>query len=140
MHIKARNAHTNSREIREIEGRCVIFNYTGHLVIGSIVAYFIAHSPVLFMAVLIGSLLPDIDQRNSTLGRYNPFTPFMKHRGHCHSIVGLLIISIPFLLLTTDTIKGTDMYYMVVIGGLSHLFGDKLSSAMKRQKFLIKIW
>lgn len=119
----------------------VIFNYTGHLVIGSAAGYYVAKSPILFMAVLIGALLVDIDHPQSTVGRYNPFVGFMKHRGHCHSILGTLLLALPFLLIQTEAIKGTDMYAMVTIGELSHLVGDKIYSWLPgKSEFKIKIW
>jgi membrane-bound metal-dependent hydrolase YbcI (DUF457 family) len=78
---------------------------------------------------LIGCLLafslPDIDHENSKISRKLPiiswFTTLMcKHRGITHSIVGL---SIPFMIAVYLPF-GMELAYGIVIGYVSHLFGD----------------
>lgn len=137
MHIYFRSTHTINVASRR---KVIIFNYTGHLVLGGSIAYYLVDKPLLFAAVLIGSLWPDIDHPKSTVGRYNPFAPFMKHRGHCHSIIGILLLALPFFMITTKEVTGIEVYEMVVVGGMSHLVGDKISSALKGKKFRIKVW
>ncbi|WP_236639417.1 metal-dependent hydrolase [Pelosinus sp. UFO1] len=83
--------------------------------------------------IMIGSLLPDIDHRRSMVGRLNIFVKFMSHRGFCHTLVGCIVLSLPFLL-----IQGAAPY--VFLGGVSHLFGDRLQSAYSSKMFRIKGW
>jgi membrane-bound metal-dependent hydrolase YbcI (DUF457 family) len=110
------------------------------MIIGLIAAFLLIGSGIEigaagFWAVLFGSLLPDIDHRNSTLGKCNPFVGFMKHRGHCHSFIGILILSLlalPF---------GFYPFFMVLLGANLHLLGDKLNSYLPRKKqFILKTW
>lgn len=110
-------------------------NATGHIITGAIVGASITRDPIEFIAIIFGSILPDIDIKNSTLGRYNPFVRFMVHRGHVHSLIGSLIISVPFILI------GNNVYIYAVIGCLVHITGDKLYSWLPRHsKFKLKIW
>lgn len=113
----------------------IIFNFLGHFLIGSIVGLSIAHNPLTLLCVIFGSLLPDIDHRKSVLGKYNLFKYWMKHRGHCHSLVGIFFISLPFL------IFGIIPYKFIVIGALVHVLSDKLFSWFPRkQYFELKFW
>ena len=110
-------------------------NGTGHLLTGIVVAVCITHDPASIASLSIGTLLPDIDVKTSTLGKLNPFARFMTHRGHTHSIVGSLIISTPFLLISPTS------YGMAVGGSILHLYGDKIYSWFPHHsKFRIKIW
>jgi membrane-bound metal-dependent hydrolase YbcI (DUF457 family) len=110
-------------------------NGTGHLLTGIAVAVCITHDPIYIASLSIGSLLPDIDVKTSTLGRFNPFVGFMVHRGHTHSIIGSLIVSAPFMLISPGA------YTMAFTGSMVHLYGDKIYSWLpKHSKFKIKIW
>jgi len=112
-------------------------NAAGHLTVGTIVALASAPSLVLISVVVFTSLLPDIDHPTSTLGKYNPFssTSLMRHRGHCHSLFGIFILSLPFLYLSSVA------YGFAVIGCMSHLFSDKVYSFMPRHsRFQLKLW
>ena len=72
----------------------------------------------------IGGLLPDIDIKNSKLGRYNPFAKFMSHRGFCHSLVFVALITF----LCTMGFQQFDMVRLALpIGMLSHLALDMLN-------------
>ncbi len=82
--------------------------------------------------IVIGSLLPDIDHPKSILGRLNIFSGLMTHRGFFHTLVGCVILSLPFL-----CIHGAAQY--VYLGTISHLFGDRLQSATGTRMFKIKI-
>lgn len=78
---------------------------------------------VLFVgAAAVGSLLPDVDCKNSYIRRYIPLFPHMKHRGHTHSVVGFLVFSlilIPF---------GTAAPVLGLIWGyMSHLLADSFT-------------
>ena len=49
-------------------------------------------SPGCLAMGIIGSLLPDIDHSKSSLGRHNPTSPLLRHRGFCHSAAFLAIV------------------------------------------------
>ena len=103
-----------------------------HLLFGGTLAFFAAeqhvlpHEPLIYVAGLFGSLLPDIDHPKSTFGRRVPFLsiPIAKifgHRGITHSA----FIVIAFL--------GAWFYYhgqvspiilALALGYISHLLGD----------------
>jgi membrane-bound metal-dependent hydrolase YbcI (DUF457 family) len=113
-----------------------VFNFFGHTVIGLILGMIIAHNPVEFAWLLFGSLLPDIDHPSSTLGKWNPFTRWMTHRGHCHSLFGAFLLSLPVLL-----VGGWTSVILVYIGCLGHIFGDRLLAMLpKHRKFQLRIW
>lgn len=110
-------------------------NLYGHITLGVTVGVLAAHSPFELSFVLLGSLLPDIDHPSSTLGRYNPLVSLMVHRGKCHSVIGCLLMSLPFLMLDVR------FFVFVFIGTISHLMGDKLMSVLPRhKKFYLKLW
>lgn len=88
-------------------------------------------SDILF--VMIGSLLPDIDHPRSLLGRLNIFSSLMTHRGFCHTLCGVVALSLPFLIIY-------DAAPYVFLGALSHLFGDRLQSVTGARMFKIKLW
>lgn len=83
--------------------------------------------------IILGSLLPDIDHPKSMLGRFNVFASLMTHRGFCHTLLGCVVLSLPFLY-----IHGAAPY--VFLGTISHLFGDRLYSATGARMFKIKLW
>ena len=115
--------------------KVIIFNFLGHLIIGSIVGLFIAQSPLVFFCILFGSLLPDIDLRTSTLARYNIFSRWMTHRGHCHSLLDVLLLAFPFILF------GIVAYEFIALGAVVHILSDKLFSWFpKKQGFELKMW
>lgn len=47
---------------------------------------------------VVGALLPDLDHPKSFLGKYNPFTGLMKHRGFTHTILGCSVLALPLYL------------------------------------------
>jgi len=113
----------------------IIFNFLGHFIIGSTLGLIVAQNPLVFFCILFGSLLPDIDLRTSTLGRYNIFSRWMKHRGHCHSLFGILLLAFPFLLF------GVVVFEFIALGAVVHILSDKLISWFPRkQRFQLKIW
>ena len=111
----------------------IIFNWAVHIIIGLLFSIPFTHQPVDIFFVIFGSLLPDIDHPKSMLGRWNIFSCFMTHRGFCHTLCGIIVLSSPFLL-----INGAAPY--VFLGAISHLFGDRLHSAAGARMFKIKIW
>ena len=72
------------------------------------------------IALAVGGLLPDIDSKNSILGRMIP-GDFFTHRGWCHTIWFIL----PFLL--GGFLVSTLMWFS--LGMFLHLFWDNLSFA-----------
>lgn len=104
-----------------IENEVVVFNYRGHLLIGFMSGLpFNLGENILF--VLLGSLLPDIDHPYSMFGRYNLLAKhgLTTHRGRCHTLIGCLLLSIPFAII------GSFQY--VFIGCVSHILADWLHS------------
>jgi len=91
-----------------------------------------ASQPIDIFFIMIGSLLPDIDHPRSIFGRLNIFSGLMTHRGFCHTLVGCVILCLPFVY-----IDGAVPY--VYLGTISHLFGDRLQSATGTKMFTIKI-
>lgn len=69
---------------------------------------------------LIGSLLPDIDSKNSTLGKY--FHLPLKHRGFTHQIYPILLISLSALFFN-------KAFAYLALGYFIHLFLDSFSTA-----------
>lgn len=73
--------------------------------------------------ILLGSLLPDIDEPNSYIGRHSlGVAKFVKkklgHRGLTHSFVAWIIISLLYFLFPYSFLLGISMGY------LFHLMGD----------------
>ncbi len=75
---------------------------------------------VLFL--LLGSLLPDIDEKNSIIGRYFKFlNVFFKHRGFFHSVLFLLLSFLILFPINTFIALG------LLFGMISHILLDALS-------------
>ena len=112
------------------------FNAGGHLLMGTVLGLLLANHPAEFALVLFGSLLPDIDHQQSTLGKWNPFARFMTHRGKCHTLAGCVLLCSPFLLFGDIRIP-----LLVFAGCVGHLLGDKLASWLPgRKKFRLRLW
>lgn len=86
--------------------------------------------PVLFIAVCFGALLPDLDSRDSVLGR---LLPFLSHRvqtrfgylGGWHSLATnavIAVLSVPLI-----PIAGVQAWYLLSLGFCSHILLDLLS-------------
>lgn len=102
-----------------------------HLAVGFLTAVFLF--PILnikwyflFPAVLIGSILPDIDHEGSKINKIIPitkhFAKFFKHRGFFHTVYPVLL----FLFLEFS-IKLNGIGIALSIGYLSHLLSDCLT-------------
>ncbi|MGM5480164.1 MAG: metal-dependent hydrolase [Nanobdellota archaeon] len=97
------------------------------LLIGSLFTFIVTETVVfeisiIFIAV-IGSLLPDIDSKNSYFGRkISVISWISKHRGFFHTLLflGLLIIPLAIIL---DSI----LLYSFIAGFTSHLLLDALT-------------
>jgi len=111
----------------------IVFNWAIHIIIGLLFSMGFTTQPMDIFFIMIGSLLPDIDHPRSMLGRLNIFSGLMTHRGFCHTLVGCVILSLPFL-----CIHGAAPY--VYLGTISHLFGDRLQSATGTRMFKIKLF
>lgn len=95
-----------------------------HMKIALGVTLFTAN-PDIILGALIGSLLPDVDQQNTYLGRCNIFLKskkvrkFVQHRGVTHSLFGTaVLITILKLALNTPSVMG------ISIGIITHLIAD----------------
>ena len=82
-------------------------------------------NPLLFVVGAFGSLLPDIDHPSSWLGRRLPFISYpisavFGHRGITHSLIA--IVAMAFLL--SGRIAIPSVMTALIVGYLSHLFGD----------------
>lgn len=83
-----------------------------------------------FYGVLIGSLLPDIDEPNSSIGRKtigisNIINVFFGHRGITHSILFIALIAIAMLFVANNEMK--LMIAGLVAGVIAHIIGDALT-------------
>jgi len=86
--------------------------------------YFGFGGGIFIICILFGSLLPDIDTKTSSLGRWIVFRPFQvafAHRGITHSLLFLGILSLAFWYILPQGLLG------FVIGYGSHLFLDLLT-------------
>lgn len=89
--------------------------------------FHVGNSWILFLLVLLGSILPDIDERKSKMNRWSGIIGeivsfFAKHRGIFHS---LLFVGVLFLLIWN--IWGLHYGIALFIGYIAHLFGDALT-------------
>ena len=74
--------------------------------------------------IALGALLPDIDQQDSILGRFNPFAKMLKHRTITHTLWAALLIT--FLCLHFG--QRQPLWWGVALGYWLHLIEDSLSS------------
>jgi len=82
-------------------------------------------NPCISLAVAIfATMLPDIDNKFSILGRYRLsriFNFFVKHRGITHSFLFLFLVSIPISLFAKEFLL------IFILGYLLHLFLDGIT-------------
>lgn len=83
----------------------------------------------LALGMLAGTLLPDIDTPKSKLGRkLRPFSDMLSwvagHRGLVHSLAGMVVFTIPFLIISA-WLPGVAKAF--VMGYLLHLLLDSLT-------------
>jgi inner membrane protein len=80
-------------------------------------------NPAGIVAAGIGAVFPDIDSRHSVIGRKIPFLWLIggRHRGWTHSILGLIIFSLPLWLLSKEIFIG------FALGYITHLLLDMLN-------------
>ena len=89
---------------------------------------------VFLICVSFGSLLPDIDSKNSLINKSLPInlSEYFVHRGICHSLIGWLIfclisLVILFPIICYVKLIGTMIYLGLVIGYFLHLLEDSFS-------------
>lgn len=95
------------------------------LLLGTLAHLFFHTAPLPTLAFfLLGSLIPDLDDARSTLGKYFKVSWVMKHRGIMHSILGATVGTVMVQLLIT--VVGESNFYSLYffMGYLSHLFLD----------------
>ena len=91
--------------------------------------------PLYTIIVIAASPLPDLDHPHSLYGKHNPFARCLKHRGHCHSVIGSILLALPFLMFSLN------VFVLVIIACIGHLVADRISSSFPgRWKFKIKVW
>jgi len=107
--------------------------FLGHLLLG-ILAYLIGNQFfsggnefIFFGLVLLGSLLPDIDEENSKISKWfwiigKIVGKIFSHRGFIHSIFFFLILG--FLI---AHFFGDYYAYAILLGYTAHLVGDAIS-------------
>jgi len=88
---------------------------------------------LLYPAVIVGALLPDIDIENSKISsNLKPIAKIInwlgfKHRGLTHSLLGGIILNLPFYALYRYDLIPKIIFTGLVIGYLSHLLADMLN-------------
>lgn len=92
--------------------------------------------PYLMAGALLGSLFPDIDEPQSTIGRYTAIVSiflslFVKHRGITHTVGAILLYaSVGFLaylfIAKSWVIWATSAF---IVGNIVHVIGDMLTSS-----------
>lgn len=89
---------------------------------------------VFLICVSFGSLLPDIDSKNSLINKFIPInlSKYFVHRGICHSLIGWLIFCLISLIILFPIIFyakliGTMIYFGLIIGYFLHLLEDSFS-------------
>ncbi len=109
--------------------------FQGHLLLGLVyyLLFFDNFSPnnqfLFFFFVLLGSLLPDIDEENSKINQWSGFIGkivgrIFPHRGFLHSIFFFTI-----LFFVLKHFLGATYGYGLLLGYLAHLTGDCISLA-----------
>ncbi len=102
---------------------------TTHLLFGLVLAavftqvHSFANPLLAVVLILLGSLLPDLDERHSTLGRKVPIVGFLiKHRTFFHSL--LFLVAVTILLWAV-----VPAWYVIAFAAavLGHLFLDALT-------------
>lgn len=96
-----------------------------HAAIGALVGMGVKGTTASIGAGVIGSLLPDVDKKNTTIGNWLgflalPFRMFLKHRGATHTFLGCLIFSSIFFIIFKDFFLTLSFF----TGFFLHLLAD----------------
>jgi inner membrane protein len=94
-----------------------------HLIAGIAAGYLLTGQPEYLLASAAGSLLPDLDNPQSLLGSKIPVISLLGggHRSWMHSLVGLIVFSLPAYLYNPAA------GYAVAAGCMTHLLLDMLN-------------
>lgn len=100
-------------------------------IIGLLLKPFTINYYFVFFLILFGSVFPDIDQKNSFIGKiFRPLNEFVtslsKHRGIFHSVWFVIILNLLFYFLIKEYLI-YSLYFS--IGYISHLISDALTYA-----------
>ena len=85
---------------------------------------FVSYKIIFILVSLIATYIPDIDIKNSKLGRkiiFRPLQFFVKHRGIFHSFTFLFLLTFIFLMIIPKIALG------FFVGYASHLFADSFT-------------
>ncbi len=111
--------------------------FHGHLLVGMLMflltyklfpeLYIGSNLLILFLVVLFGSILPDIDEKGTKINQWFGFVGIIfekmfKHRGFLHSLIFFLSISFLVKLIFSDAYG-----YALLLGLFSHILGDGIS-------------
>lgn len=102
-----------------------------HLALGVLLGVIYLHNGqsmtsqgLIFITILIGSILPDIDRGTSYLGRHlKPLNDFFHHRKFFHSIIFMMLVAISLAFL----LHNPDYAVAFILGFSSHLFLDSMT-------------
>lgn len=100
------------------------------LILAIVLVHFFSHSFIIglisFFLCLFGSLLPDIDEKSSLIGRHFRLVSFFsRHRGFFHSLFALLLFTLPFYFLFQSPLPAISF----MIAYFSHLLLDMMTKA-----------
>lgn len=111
----------------------LIFNHTNKGV-GNFTYVQLLAGFIFLICVSFGSLLPDIDNKNSLINKLLPInlSKYFVHHGICHSLIGWLIFCLISLIILFPIICyvkliGTMIYLGLIIGYFLHLLEDSFS-------------
>ena len=76
----------------------------------------------------VAGLIPDIDQDQSKLGRFNPLSGLMSHRGFAHSIVFALLVSLIAYEITSAAGWRKEIPFCIFLGMISHIAMDMFNN------------
>jgi inner membrane protein len=107
--------------------------FHGHLLLGLIIFLvsrnFISggNELIFFLLVLLGALLPDIDEPDSTINKWFGFIGIItgkifSHRGFLHSLFFFILVA-----LLIKFVSSNYYAYAILLGYISHIIGDGLS-------------
>ena len=113
----------------------VVFAVTLALPIGYFQQYFGIDFMLFLSSVVFGSLLPDLDEEGSYIGRKIPIASFLlkifgvKHRGITHRLIFVFILGAIFysIYYVYQYVILVPILYGLLLGYLFHLFGDMLT-------------
>lgn len=121
--------------------------FTTHIALAVLIFFLIAYTHLIqpytmvLIVVIIGSLLPDIDHRQSYISTRNEFTQFLSgtltkelttHRDHFHTIyasIGFTVLAIiVWYFIGIQSLNPFIVGFGMFLGYTSHLLGDAINS------------